>query len=148
MTTTKTTLKLPETVVYYNGWTGFESMLIGRLFECITYEEATKLEAGATIWIDIEQPSGKVDGYNRSEIVSVKVYDDYVGISFKGPGIEGSASIPKRGSQHKVCRCTNEIKLMELIETSPLATETGTVGTISDSSREHLKDIGAVIVSA
>ena len=148
MTTTKTTLVLPETVVYYNGWTGFESVTIGRLFECITYEEATKLEAGATIWIDIEQPSGKVDSYNRAEVISAKVYDDYVGISFKGPRIEGNASIPKRGSQHKMCLCTNETKLMELIETSPLATEAGTVGTISDSSREHLKDIGAVIVSA
>ena len=139
--------ELPGNVVYYNRWTGFESKEIGDLFEYIPHEEAAKLKKGSTIWVDVEQPSGKIYGYDRAEVISVEAHDDRVNISFKGPCIQGGASVPKSG-WHKVHRCTDEAKLVELIKASPLAIETGTVGSISDTSREYLESVGAVIVPA
>ena len=147
-TNKKATPELPGNVVYYNKWTGFESKEIGGLFECIPHEDAAKLEKGATIWIDAEQPSGKVYGYDRAEVVSVEDHDDRVSISFKGPYIQGGTSVPKEGGWHKVHRCTGDAELLELIKSSPLAIETGTVGNMSDSSRAYLKSIGTVIVPA
>lgn len=140
--------ELPGNVVYYNKWTGFESKEIGGLFECIPHDEAAKLKKGTTIWVDVEQPSGKVYGYDRAEVISVENHDDRVSISFKGPYIQGGAAVQKKDGWHKVHRCTDEAKLVELIKSSPLAIETGTVGSISDASRKYLESIGAVIVPA
>ena len=149
MATRKTdTWKLPGEVVYYNKWTGFESKEIGILFECIPIDELAKLKKGATIWLDAEQPSGKVYGYRRAEVVSVKDHDNCIGIMFKGPVTEGGISVEKKDGWHKVHRCTSTAMLVELIKTSPLAIETGSVGTISDASRTYLESIGAVVVPA
>jgi hypothetical protein len=141
-------VELPAEVVYHNLWTGFDSKPVGRLFECIPLGELAKLEEGATIWLDAEQPSGKVYGFDRAEVVSVKDTKTHIGIMFKGPRTEGGVSVEKKDGWHKVHRCTDPAKLVRLIKKNPLAIETGTVGTISDTSREYLERIGAVLVAA
>jgi len=147
-TTEIDTLKLPAEVVYYNRWTGFEGKEIGGLFECIPLEELEKLKTGETIWLDEEQPSGKVYGYDRAEVITVKDHGNKIGIMFEGPHISGGVTVEKEAGWHKVHRCTDPEKLVELIKVSPLAIETGTVGSMSDESREYLRNIGAVIVAA
>jgi hypothetical protein len=89
-------LELPGEVVYSNHWTGFKSHEIGRLFECIPFEEVLKLEKGAIIWIDAEHPNGKVCGYNRAEVISVQDHDNCVSVVFKGPLTDGGARVDKR----------------------------------------------------
>ncbi len=139
---------LPGSVVYYNRWTCFENKEIGDLFECIPYEDAVKLVRDATIWIDVEQPSGKVYGFDRAQIISVKNHDDRVNISYKGPHIQGSITVHKKDGWHKVHRCTDDARLVRLIESSPLAIETGTVGSVSEAARKYLGSMGAAIVPA
>ncbi len=142
------TAKLPDEVVYYNKWTGFRSREIGALFECIPLNELAKIEKGATIWIDAEQPSGKVYGYDRAKVVSVEDQGNRIGIMFTGRYIRGGVSVEKKSGWHKVHRCIDTTKLIKLIKASPLAIETGTVGSISDKSRAYLESIGARIVPA
>jgi hypothetical protein len=137
---------LPAEVVYYNRWTDFRNKEIGSLFECIPHKEVLKLKKGETIWVDSEQPSGKVYGYSRAEIVSVEDDGDHIILRYKGPYIEGVSGIEKKDRWHRVHRCTNTSKLLELVKASPLALETGTVRTISDVSRKYLEGIGATIV--
>jgi hypothetical protein len=139
-------LDLPAEVVYFNQWTDFQGKEIGRLFECIPFQELAKLTPGTTIWLDSQQPSGKVYGYCRADIVDVEDRGQAVGIAYIGPNIEGGAVIKKEHGWHKVHRCTDPARLVELIKKSPLALETGTAFTLSDESRAYLESIGAVIV--
>ncbi len=139
--------ELPAEVVYYNGWTDFESRKIRGLFQPIAPHKLAKLKPGSTVWIDSEKPSGKVYGYLRAEIVSIDDTPSRIGLEVKGPHIEGGVSVEKRGGWHKVHECIDPRKLARLVQESPLATETGTVSTISDASRVYLKRQGKVPVA-
>ncbi|MEK7602164.1 MAG: hypothetical protein AAB472_01640 [Patescibacteria group bacterium] len=141
-------LELPSEVIYSNHWTDFRNKDIGALFECIPAEELAKFEPGATIWVDSEHPNGKVYGYDRAELTSVSDRGTHVSIGYKGPHITGGASVPKKKGWHKINRCTDPTRLVELIKQFPLAIEGGTVGTISDATRAHLKSVGSRIVAA
>jgi len=139
------TVVLPDIAIYHNHWTDHRSEEIAELFECMNYEQAAALKKGDSIWIDVEQPSGKVYGYYRAEILSATVRPEEVVLTYKGPSIQGGCSVPKKDVWHKTFHCTNDAKLIELIATNPLATETGTVGSISPQSRAYLESIGKVV---
>lgn len=138
-------IELPGRVIYHNARTGFDSREIGNLFENIPLNELAKITKGATIWIDYEGPNGKVYGFDRVEVISVRDDPGNIGIMFKGPYVEGGVSIEKMKRWHKVHRCTDTAKLLELMKQSPLTTETGGVGEISDESRAYLEKKGYTI---
>jgi hypothetical protein len=136
---------LPGTVVYSNEWTGLEGTGIGKLFKQITANQALALKPGDILWFDSEWPQGKVYGLCRGQVEKIKEYDDCIMIDYKGPHSSGRQRVPKSDGYHEVNICTDEQKLLEMIEANPLHIETGTVGTISPKSREYLHSIGSRI---
>ncbi len=148
MTNPSVTIELPREVVYYNKWTGFRCGEIGKLFKSLSYDEASALNPGDTIWLDTEQPSGKVYGLDRVEVVSLMLSDSFVGISYQSPNREGSTAVPKEEKYHTTNRCLDDMELVKLVMQNPLAIETGTVGSISSASAAYLERIGARIVPA
>lgn len=139
-------LALPERAVHYNFWLGFKNYEIRDLFETVPYQEAAQIKPGDTLWIDMELLSGRVYGYDRVSVVSISESERWFDLTIEGPCLSG-ARIPKEQCWHKVHRCRDEARLVEIIETSPLAIETGTVGTISEASKAYLKSIGVIVPS-
>ncbi len=137
--------ELPGQVIYHNARTGHDSREIGRLFECIPIAELSKLKVGETIWIDYEGPNGKVYGFDRVEIISIADSSRSIGFGIKGPYVEGGAYVEKKEGWHKVHRCTDTAKLLELMKQSPLTTEAGGPGEISEESQKYLEKKGYTI---
>lgn len=141
--------ELPAEVVYFNEWTDFRNADIRKLFEPIAPQKLARLTPGSIVWIDTEQPSGKVYGYQRAEIVSLREDGMYVRPELKHPWSDRTHVHPvrKRGGWHKIHGCRDDRKLAALVKEFPLSTETGTVSTISEASRAHLRTQGKVVVN-
>lgn len=144
----KVAVELPEEVVYFNEWTDFKSPEIRKLFDAIAPHKLLRLKAGSIVWIDTEKPSGKVYGYQRAEIVSMREDGMYVRPELKHPWSDRTHIHPvsKRGGWHKIHECRDPRMLAALVKEFPLSTETGTVSTISEASREYLRKQGKVVV--
>ncbi len=138
-------LKLPDQVVYYNQWTNFDNREIADLFECIPYEELETLGENTTIWLNSEEPSGKVYGYKRAEVLSTRTDGNRVRIEFEGRSISGRLLVEKTRAVHEIHRCIDLARLVELVEALPLATEAGSALTISEESRAYLESIGKTL---
>lgn len=126
-------------VVYANFWTGFRSKALAQLFESIPPDDILKLGTGDIIWIEVEQPQGRVDSLYRVEVRSVEDLGGKVSISYKGPRLEGGTVVEKSAGWHKVNRCKDDAALLALLKRFPLASETGTVTTMSDKSRQYIE---------
>jgi len=137
--------ELPASVVYYNKWTAFENRELANLFVPLSFDQLILLEKGATLWMDTEQPQGKVYGFNRSKVVSVEKRDDVVRIAYKGKFISGITTVEKKSCGWKFYHCLDSLRLLNLANGNPLVSETGTALTASEVSRRFLENEGFVL---